>query len=101
MSVLRSTGPIAYSLAIEPIKDLYPHRFVKIDDLGIEYSFLEALNINHRDLLGSNYAKSMRFLRPISPLKKWFFKLHRFLTKDLVVAFRHPIPKSLKKKFKR
>lgn len=101
LSVLRSTGPIAYTLAIEPIKQLHPHRLVKIDDLGIEYSFLEAQKMNHRDLLGSNYAKSSRFLTPISPYRKLCFKVHRWLTRDLVVFIRHPIPKSIKQKIKR
>ena len=101
LSVLRGTGPIAYSLAIEPIKVLHPHRFVKIDNLGIEYSFLEIQKINHRDLLDSNYAKSSRFLVPIPRTKKLIFRVYRWFTRDLVVAFRHPIPKSAKQKFKR
>lgn len=39
MGVLRTTGPIAYSLAIHPLRSNCPHRMVKFEtDLGFEYS---------------------------------------------------------------
>ena len=100
LSVLRSTGPIAYSLAIESIKNVYPHRLVCIEDLGIEYSFLEERKMNHRDLLGSNYAKSNRFLTPIPTTKALRYRVYRWLSQDLKVLIRHPIPRPVKQKFK-
>ena len=100
LSVLRGTGPIAYSLAIEPIKNVHPHRLVCIEDLGIEYSFLEERKMNHRDLLGSNYAKSNRFLTPIPTTKALRYRVYRWLSQDLKVLIRHPIPRPVKQKFK-
>ena len=101
LSVLRGTGPIAYSLAIEPIKNQHPHCQVCIEDLGIEYSFLEVQKINHRDLMGSNYAKASRFLTPVPRIKGLCFRLYRWSSQDLKVMLRHPIPKSVKLKLKK
>lgn len=38
---LRTTGPIAYTLGIHPIRDRHPHRFATEEDLGAVYSIGE------------------------------------------------------------
>jgi len=38
LAVVKMTGPIAYSLAIHPIKDRHPHRLVDAEDLGFVFS---------------------------------------------------------------
>ncbi len=37
LGVLRATGPIAYSRAIHPIRDLHPHRMVNPDEAGLVF----------------------------------------------------------------
>jgi mannosyltransferase OCH1-like enzyme len=39
--VLRTTGPIPYTLAIEAIRSEHPHRLVEYADLGLVYSIFE------------------------------------------------------------
>lgn len=53
--VIRTTGPIAYTLAIAPVLGQYPYRHVAIEqNLGIHYSIYDASsedrNRNHRHL---------------------------------------------------
>lgn len=40
--VLNLTGPIAFSKAIYPIKDLHPHRIIDVDRVGLKYSIFES-----------------------------------------------------------
>lgn len=57
IGTLRVTGPIAYTLAIEPIRDAYPHRFITSQgEIGLEYS------------LGSEYRHGEIFKRHYSTL---------------------------------
>jgi mannosyltransferase OCH1-like enzyme len=42
LAVLRTTGPIAYSLAIEEIRKKHPHRLVEYADIGLIYSIFES-----------------------------------------------------------
>lgn len=53
--VLRTTGPIAYTLAISPILDLYPHDRVDIYDFGFRYSCLlnDERADRHREIIPS------------------------------------------------
>lgn len=53
--VLRTTGPIAYTLAIRPLLDQYPHDFVDIYDFGFRYSCLpnDAQQDQHRKIIPS------------------------------------------------
>jgi len=54
--VLRVTGPIAYTLAIHPIVDLHPHRFVDIEkEGGLLYSFYPAAE-GHFQLSKAHYS---------------------------------------------
>lgn len=46
VGVLRTTGPIAYTLGIHPIRDQYPHRLVTETELGCSPSLLN--NYDHQ-----------------------------------------------------
>lgn len=96
IGVLRATGPIAYSLAIEPIKTQYSHRHVQIEDLGIDYSFLRNQAIDARKLIGSDYTKSKQPLTGVSTLKRLCFGITHWAQNDLKILIRHPVPKCLK-----
>jgi hypothetical protein len=52
--VLKLTGPDAYTLAIKPIQDNYPHRLVDIRELGLLQSIFEGYG--HTDKLGVHYS---------------------------------------------
>jgi hypothetical protein len=57
IGVLRLTGPIAYTFAIDPLLDLYPHRRVRREaELGLEYSILP--DRKHHGLFGKHYSQS-------------------------------------------
>lgn len=57
IAVLRLTGPIAYTLAIDPLLDAYPHRRVRREaELGLEYSIRSELS--HRSLFARHYSQS-------------------------------------------
>lgn len=58
-AVLRTTGPVAYTLAIAPVRDRFPHRMVKVEaDLGLQYSFLEGTaGITHHQLFRRHYSQ--------------------------------------------
>jgi inositol phosphorylceramide mannosyltransferase catalytic subunit len=50
--VLRLSGPIAYTTAISPIIDLYPHRFIKSEIDGLQFNAIG----EHTKLFRSHYA---------------------------------------------
>ncbi len=54
--VVRLTGPVAFSKAIEPIVMLYPHRLVNIKKLGYVYSIYSDRHL-HRKLFKSHYSE--------------------------------------------
>ena len=57
MGVLRLTGPIAYTLAIDPLLDAHPHRRVRREaELGLEYSIRPELS--HRSLFAQHYSQN-------------------------------------------
>jgi inositol phosphorylceramide mannosyltransferase catalytic subunit len=56
--VLRTTGPIAYTLAIHPIRDLHPHRFTTEEELSSKPS------------IGGGYDHNAIFTRHYSTLTK-------------------------------
>lgn len=74
IGVLRTTGPIPYTLAIKPIQKLHDHRVVKIKDLGIEYSFFKNDINAHRLFIGSSYATSKQTLVKVTLLKMVTYK---------------------------
>ena len=59
--VMKLTGPVAYTAAITPIKELYPHRLVDvIGDLGFQYSIYPATKAHkygHVAKFASHYSK--------------------------------------------
>ena len=42
LAVFRLTGPIAYTLAIEPVRALHPHRLVDAEAMGFQYTVFGA-----------------------------------------------------------
>jgi mannosyltransferase OCH1-like enzyme len=55
-AALRTTGPIAYTRAILPIRDQHPHRIVDSDrDLGLDYSIYAKQE--HEKALGGHYSE--------------------------------------------
>lgn len=64
LGVLRTTGPIAYTLAIHPLLDAHPHRRVDSRaDLGFEYSLYG--KEGHRQALGTHYSELETPLLPV------------------------------------
>lgn len=59
LGVLRTTGPIAYTKAIFPIKDQWPHREADSeDDIGLVYSiFHEKSGHNHQKIFENHYSQ--------------------------------------------
>jgi inositol phosphorylceramide mannosyltransferase catalytic subunit len=45
--VLRVSGPIAYTKAISPLLDHYPHNVINLDECGIQYSIYEGIGPGH------------------------------------------------------
>ena len=57
-AVIRLTGPIAYTLAIDQIRDRHPHRLVRGEDaIGLTYSVL-ASHTAHRNMFATHYSKN-------------------------------------------
>ncbi len=53
--VLAMTGPIAYTLAIQPILNQHAHRFLPPNS-GLRYSIFEALGRHHKDCFPTHYS---------------------------------------------
>lgn len=94
--VIRTTGPVAYSLAIQDIKNQHAHRLVNIEDMGLEYSFLRDQKIDVRRLIGNDYTKSKKFLTATPLITRFLYSTYHWVNYDLKILIRHPIPKSLK-----
>ncbi len=64
--VLRTTGPVPYTLAIEPIRQAHAHRVVAIRQLGFRFSVLEGKDGRaHEALFRGHYTHAMApILRP-------------------------------------
>lgn len=71
--VLRVSGPIAYTLAIEPLLDRHPHRRVDAErDLGFEYSIYPTVDRGehpHLRLFKTHYSQSKASIVRLSGLK--------------------------------
>ena len=66
--VLWLTGPVAYTLAIEAIRDQHAHRAVDIEaDFAVDYSFLGASQTAHQGLFRSHYSQSQQSLVRLRP----------------------------------
>jgi inositol phosphorylceramide mannosyltransferase catalytic subunit len=59
LAVFRMTGPIAYSLAIESVRQLHAHRQVEAEDLGFQYSIfgIDPAKPGHESLFARHYAQ--------------------------------------------
>ena len=56
LGVLRTTGPIAYTLAIDEIKEKHAHREINaMDELGFVYNIFDSTQ--HQELLGRHYSR--------------------------------------------
>ncbi|WP_457595672.1 glycosyltransferase family 32 protein [Hydrogenimonas sp.] len=74
-ATLKTTGPIAYTLAILPILEQYPHRIVdSVKDLGYVYSILEKdiQDLNHIEIFKTHYSKAEKPLVRSRPIEEWF-----------------------------
>lgn len=82
-AVFRVTGPIAYSLAILPLLDRYPHRIVDAeDDLGLSYSIFSAIGAQeHKTVFRSHYADLESSLVRVSPPKAAVFAAYKSAAK--------------------
>lgn len=60
MTVLRTTGPIAFTKAVEPLLSTCQHRIVSsLTDLGLEYEGFATLD-ERVELIGKNYREAVR-----------------------------------------
>lgn len=82
-SALRITGPFAYTIAIESLKNQFPHRYVRqMEDLGIHYSLytLNKPNENimaHEQSFPNHYSKNRELLVRNDSLLHSLYKLMR------------------------
>jgi inositol phosphorylceramide mannosyltransferase catalytic subunit len=57
VGVMMTTGPVAYTLAIQPVRDRHPYRLVDIEDLGFRYSIVEEAGSRGARLAHERYFK--------------------------------------------
>jgi mannosyltransferase OCH1-like enzyme len=79
LGTFRVTGPIAYTLAILPLLNQYPHRFERSNhDIGLIYNiFAKVPTHNHHFLYKTHYSK---LKQPLVTPSKWLAPLvHVFL----------------------
>lgn len=85
-AVFRLTGPIAYTLAIHPIRTLHPHRYVKSDlDLHFVYSIFSD-HKRHRSVFGTHYSQlSLPLIRrdamTTAAAVAWFGRVRPFVAR--------------------
>lgn len=85
LGVVRTTGPIPFTLAIQPLLDQYPHRRVKDEtEVGFQYSFNTVptahVNSDHYWLKKSSITRGRGFLRPLFVLYSiymWFARSYK------------------------
>jgi hypothetical protein len=69
--VLKLTGPIAYTLAIDPLLDLYPNRRVRREsELGLDYSI--SPGDQHHSLFGQHYSQNRAPIVRRNDTAGWF-----------------------------
>lgn len=70
--VLRVTGPVAYTLAIAPLLELYQHRLlVSNNELGLDYSIFTSENgLSHKSLFKHHYTQLSEPVVTIGPSKR-------------------------------
>jgi len=76
--VLRLTGPITYSLAIDPIRSAHPHRVVDSrNELGFEYNVYP--NQSHQTVFKSHYSLQTAPIVRMTPAKRAVSQLYRLM----------------------
>ena len=79
IGVLRLTGPIAYTLAIEPLLAKYPHRYERVHAVyGLVYS---ALQTSHKTLFKEHYSHRTDSVVKLTGIKKFLGFLYSFSRK--------------------
>jgi hypothetical protein len=94
--VLAVTGPVAYTLAIEGVRHLYPHRVVNSDkDLGLAYSVLMGDSLGkagfnrHQKLFGVHYsALELPVVRLGAYRKTMWYLYRKWIELRVVLALR-------------
>lgn len=73
--VLRTTGPLAYTRAIEPLLDRHPHRFFDSDAEGLVYSslVLPPGQSSHMGLFKQHYTRVKMPLVSSGPQRPWHY----------------------------
>jgi mannosyltransferase OCH1-like enzyme len=66
--VLAVTGPIAYTRAIHPVRNLHPHRMVAFEELGFRYRAADGLHLSDT-AAGRHYAQLHRPVVRRGPLE--------------------------------
>lgn len=77
--VLRTTGPIAYTLAIHPIRDLHPHRFTTEEELTSKPSI--GGGYDHKTVFTKHYSTLTSPVVTLSPAGAAFSRLFILLRK--------------------
>lgn len=65
MGVIRTTGPVAYTLAVHPLLATAPHRFATEDELGTSLSIAD---YNHSDTFHRHYSTLTLPVGKLSPM---------------------------------
>ncbi|MEN6082506.1 glycosyltransferase family 32 protein [Chromobacterium piscinae] len=77
--VLRLTGPIAYSKAIQSVRDRYPHRhLIARKSLGFVYSIYDKTEqtYQHRNLFGKHYSQLPHPIVHVTPWRQFLFQTY-------------------------
>jgi len=92
--VLRLTGPIAYTRAIEPIREFHKHRVVDITNLGFEHTIVE--DWGAAPLYGrEHYSLLEEPIVTVSTTKLFAFRIHNILFDRVEPCWRdHFTPRS-------
>lgn len=79
--VLRLTGPIAYTLAIDPLMPHHPHRLAySEDDFSLSYSALK--NISHKPLFKAHYTTLTESIINLRGIAKGSAQIYSFVKQN-------------------
>jgi inositol phosphorylceramide mannosyltransferase catalytic subunit len=96
-AVINCTGPLAYTLAITPLLNTYPHRLERDNtSYGLIYSIYEDQNLavgHHNKIMKRHYTILSESLIKLNPLNKLLFNIVKpcliFLTQHLKKLSKH------------
>jgi mannosyltransferase OCH1-like enzyme len=96
--VLRLTGPIAYTLAIEPIRIQYPHRLVNNEgEIGLRYSAFP--HFSHLRFFNNHYTTRLEsIVRPLgmNSLLAYLYQTYRTVRQMAARLFWYPLQEKRK-----